>query len=58
MFNFSFSDDVRPEVSAEYAYIRALGNQAKSIKQQRDAIPCSVEGNVYERFLFHVTAIT
>ena len=58
MFNFAFSDDMRLGVSVEYAYIRAMGNQAKSIKQQRDAIPCSVEGNVYGLFLFHVTAIT
>jgi hypothetical protein len=58
MFKFAFSDDVRLGVNAEYAYIPALGNQAKSIKQQRDDIPCSVEGNVYELSLFHVTAIT
>jgi hypothetical protein len=58
MFKFGFSDDLRLGVSTEYANILALEIQAKSIKQQRDAIPCSVEGNVYELFLFHVTAIT
>jgi hypothetical protein len=45
-------------VSTEYADIRALEIQAKSIKQQRDAIPCSVEENVSERFLFHLIVIT
>lgn len=58
MFNFAFSDDMTLGVGTEYANIRALENQAKSIKQQRDAIPCSVEGNDYERILFHETVIT
>jgi hypothetical protein len=42
----------------EYAYVRGMGNQAKYMKQQRDAIPCSVEGSAYEIFWFHMTAIT
>jgi len=58
MFKFAFSDDVRPGVSTEYVNIRAQEIQAKSIKQGRRAIPCSVEGNVYELFLFHMTVIT
>jgi hypothetical protein len=58
MFKFAFSDYVRFGVRTEYANIRSLEIQAKSIQQQRDSIPCSVEGNVYELFLFHVTAIT
>jgi len=58
MFKLAFNDDVRLWVNREYANISALEIQAKSIKQQRDAIPCSVEGNVYELFLFHVTTIT
>jgi len=58
MFKFAFSDSLRLGVSTEYANIRAQEIQSKSIKQQRDVIPCSVKGNVYELFLFHVTAIT
>jgi hypothetical protein len=58
MFKFAFSDNLKLGVSTEYAHIHDLEIHSKSIKQQRDAIPCSVEGNVYELLLFHVTAIT
>jgi len=58
MFKLAFNDDMKLWVNTEYANISALEIQAKSIKQQRDAFPCSVEENVYELFLFHVTAIT
>jgi hypothetical protein len=54
----AFSDDTTLGVSTERSYIHALDNKAKSVKQQLDAILCSVEYNVYELLWFRVTAIT
>jgi hypothetical protein len=56
-YKFPFSDEARPRVSTEGAYIRALENRAESIKEVRDFMLCSVGGNVYEVLVFYETPL-